>query len=173
MPQNRHNGPRVAGLGALRLRWVVLGGAWCLVQVLLPLREHLYPGDARWTGEGYRFSWNVLLTERAGSVAFLVTEPSTGRRFTADASELYTPTQLRVMSSEPDLIQQAARAIAAEQRAQGHEVEVRVDAYLSFNGRPAVRSIDPTVDLAAAPRGLGHRDWVLPQPWARSRSGQG
>ena len=41
-------------------------------------------------------------------------------------------------------------------------VEVHVDAWLSFNGRPARRWIDPSVDLAAAPRSPWHKRWILP-----------
>ena len=149
-----------------RVRPLVLGAAacWVAVQVALPLRHLAYPGDHRWTTEGYRFGWNVLLVERSGSVTFVVSEPTSGRTWTADAEALYTPNQIRVMSGEPDLIQQAARAIRDEEAARGHRVEVRVDAWLSFNGRPARRWIDPTVDLAAEPRTLWAKDWILPGP---------
>ncbi|HEY9558115.1 MAG TPA: HTTM domain-containing protein, partial [Acidimicrobiales bacterium] len=144
---------------------LVAAGAWALVQVALPLRHLAYPGDHRWTGEGYRFGWNVLLSEKAGSVTFRVHDPTTGDRWIADASLLYTPTQRRVMAAEPDLIHQAAIAIASEERRErGHQVEVRVDAWASLNGRPAVRLIDPDVDLAAADRDLWHDRWMLPGP---------
>lgn len=135
--------------------------AWVLVQLALPLRHLAYPGDHRITAEGYRFGWNVLLVERTGSVTFLVHDPATGRTQTFDAARLYTPTQLRVMAGEPDLIQQAAHAIAAHEAAEGRDVQVTVDAWLSFNGRPAVRWIDPDVDLAAEPRNPWHKRWIL------------
>jgi hypothetical protein len=140
-------------------------GLWIVVQVALPLRHLAYPGDHRWTGEGYRFGWNVLLVERQASVTFVVHDPATGRDRSADPTRLFTPTQLRVMRGEPDLIQQAARAIAVDEARRGHPgVEVRVDAWLSFNGRPAQRWIDPTVDLAAEPRSPWHQAWILPEP---------
>ena len=72
---------------------------WVVVQLALPLRHLAYPGDHRWTGEGYRFAWNVLLVEKAGSVTFLVHEPSTDRTWVADPSQLYTRTQVRVMAT--------------------------------------------------------------------------
>lgn len=143
---------------------VAFAAAWVVVQVALPLRHLAYPGDHRWTAEGYRFGWNVLLVERTGSVTFLMTEPSTGRTWTANPASLYTQAQLRVMAGEPDLIHQAALAIAADEARRGHEVEVRVDAWLSFNGRPAERWIDPEADLAHEPRGLGPKAWILPRP---------
>ncbi|MCB0988311.1 MAG: HTTM domain-containing protein [Microthrixaceae bacterium] len=146
-------------------RWAFgLAVTWAAIQVALPLRHLAYPGDHRWTAEGYRFGWNVLLVERSGSVAFEVYEPSTGHRWTADAEALYTPNQVRVMNGEPDLIQQAAREIRSAEAEKGHRVEVHVDAWMSFNGRPAQRWIDPTVDLAAQPRNLWPKPWILPRP---------
>lgn len=143
---------------------VGLALAWVVIQLALPARHLAYPGDHRWTGQGYRFAWNVLLVEKAGAVTFLVHDPATGRDWVADPGDLYTRTQRRVMSTEPDLIHQAALAIAADQARGGHPVEVRVDAWISLNGRPAVRLIDPTIDLAAEPRDPWTDDWILPAP---------
>ena len=135
------------------------------MQLALPLRHLAYPGDHRWTGQGYRFAWNVLLAEKAGSVTFLVHEPATGRRWVADPTELYTPNQLRVMATEPDLIHQAALAIAADERARGPRRRgPRRRVGVSLNGPPAARLIDPTVDLAAQPRDPWSDDWILPAP---------
>jgi hypothetical protein len=136
--------------------------AWVGMQVALPLRHLAYPGDHHVTGEGYRFGWNVLLVERSGSVTFVVEHPATGRRSTADPARLYTPAQLRVMAGEPDLIQQAAQAIAADEAGRGNPgARVFVDAWMSLNGRPAERWIDPGVDLAAEPRDPWHKEWIL------------
>jgi hypothetical protein len=131
---------------------------WCVVQVALPLRHLAYDGDHRWTGQGYRFAWNVLLVEKAGSVTFLVHDRANGRTRATDGSELYTRAQIQVMATEPDLIHQAALALAA---AEGPGAEVRVDAWVSFNGHPPERFIDPDVDLAAEPRDLWDDDWIL------------
>lgn len=164
-PADRPRAVRVASTA--RWRRGMLGVAvvaWVVVQLALPLRHLAYPGDHRWSGQGYRFAWNVLLTERAGSVTFVVTDPRAGRTWIADVDRLYTPTQVRVMSGEPDLVHQAARTIAAEERADGREVEVRVDAWVSLDGRPPARIIDPTVDLASEPLDLRPDDWILPRP---------
>ena len=69
------------------------------------------------------------------------------------------------MATEPDLIHQAALELARRARGDGHErVEVRADAYVSLNGRPAARLIDPRVDLTTQPRDLWHDEWILPGP---------
>jgi hypothetical protein len=122
------------------------------------------PGDARWTNEGYRFSWNVLLTEKGADVRFRVTEAATGTEWVETASDLYTPTQWRAMASDPELIRQAAHAIAGVYGVSGRRVQVRADAFVSFNGRPAQRLVDPTVDLSREPYRLLGQPWILPGP---------
>jgi hypothetical protein len=142
---------------------VALGAVWLALQVAMPLRHWFIPGDYRWTNEGYRFAWVVLLTEKGGDASFRVREPTTGREWIETADDLYTPGQWRVMATEPDLIRQAAHAIAARQRDLGREVEVRADAFVSLNGRPAARIVRPDVDLAREPWRV-HQRWILPAP---------
>ena len=137
---------------------------WVALQVLIPLRHLVVDGDVRWTGEGYRSSWNVLLTERGGSVAFRVTDPVTGLVTVTDATDLYTPLQWKQMSTDPEMIRQAAHLLGRLHGVDGERAEVRVDAFVSLNGRRAARLIDPTVDLAREPFRLGHQPWILPAP---------
>ena len=140
-----------------RLAWVA-AAAWVAMQLALPLRHLAYPGDHRWTGQGYRFAWNVLLTEKAGSVAFVVREPASGRTWVADPTELYTPTQLRAMATEPDLIHQAALAIAARGAVpwpRGRGPRRRV----GFARRPARSPLDRP---HGRPRGRAPRPLVRP-----------
>ena len=128
-----------------------LGAVWLMLQLLLPLRHFLMAGDAVLTGEGYRFAWNVLAVEKAGSVSFRVTDVAAGTTWIDDATDLYSPTQIRVAASEPDLILQMAHAVAAAWGTPGQMIEVRADAFVSINGRPEQRLLDPAVDLAALP----------------------
>ena len=133
--------PRRPGRAGRTPRVLVVLGASCgsRSRSLVPLRHWVVPGDYRWTNEGYRFAWVVLLTEKGGDVSFRVREPATGREWIETAQDLYTPTQWRVMATEPELIRQAAHAIAERQAAGGRDVEVRADAFVSLNGRPAQR----------------------------------
>ena len=41
-------------------------------------------------------------------------------------------------------------------------VEVRADGFMSLHGREYQRLVDPTVDLAAERRTLGHASWIVP-----------
>ncbi len=143
--------------------------AWAAVQVALPLRHLAYPGDARWTGEGFRFAWNVLAVEKVGWVSFRITDPE-GRTWVDDGSGIYTRSQLRVAPGEPDMIAQMALALA---EAEGPDTEVRVDAFVSVNGREAVRIIDPAIDLASLQPGARSIDFVLAQHDSTTASAEG
>ena len=58
----------------------VLFIAFFVLQLLLPLRYLLYPGKLFWTEQGYRFSWRVMLIEKAGYAQFFIHEPKMDRK---------------------------------------------------------------------------------------------
>ncbi len=134
-----------------------------VVQVLVPLRSVLYPGHLFWTEEGYRFSWRVMLMEKAGYATFRVRDPATGRQWEVANWEYLTPNQEKMMATQPDMILQFAHFLEDTYRQQGLEdVEITVEAYVTLNGRRSRLMIDPSVDLTAVERGLRHKTWVLP-----------
>ncbi len=145
-------------------RWALpLLGAYFALQLALPLRHWLYPGDARWTEQGLRFSWSVMVMEKNGAVDFRVVEPDTGRVFHVPPSDYFTPYQVAMMSPQPDMVQEAARVIAADFRARGvRSPQVFADAFASLNGRAMQRLVDPRVSLAEEPDGLANKSWILP-----------
>ena len=66
-------------------------------------------------------------------------------------------------TSWPDLVHQAAHAVAAREVDNGREnVSVYVHAIQSIHGRAWQAAIDPDVDLAATPRTCGPKSWVMP-----------
>ena len=137
--------------------------AYFTLQLLVPVRHLLYPGDVCWTEQGFRFSWNVMLMEKNGSVDFRIVEPGTGRHFRASALDYFTRYQTKMMAPQPDMVLQAAQVVAADFRARGvQEPQVFVDAFASLNGRPMQRLIDPRVDLARQVDSLAPKPWILP-----------
>jgi len=151
-----------------RWRLAALAALWVIVQIALPLRHHVYPGDHRWTGEGFRYGWNVMLVEKAADLNFVITEPLTGHTWREDGRSTFTPQQWRAMSTDPELTRQAAHIIADRESAERPgPVQVRVDVNVSLNGRPAQPLIDPTVDLADEAFRLGPQPWILPGPTTR------
>jgi len=151
--------------------------AWFVVQLVVPLRRLAYPGDTCWTEEGYRFAWQVMLIEKTGQVDFVVRDAEGETVF--PAREVLTPLQLRMMTTQPDLILAFAHYLRDRWIDEGRGTpEVRAEAWVSLNGRRAQLLVDPETDLAQATPGVAHADWILPleggvvreSPWDASSS---
>lgn len=138
-------------------------GVYFAIQLILPLRHFLYPGDVNWTEQGHRFSWHMKLRDKASSARFFVTDPVTGTTWEAEPERYLTDRQIDEMSSRPDMILQFAHYLAALMQEDGYErVEVRAQVMASLNGRRPQLLVDPQVDLAAEMRLLGISDWIMP-----------
>ncbi|MEM8488137.1 MAG: HTTM domain-containing protein [Bacteroidota bacterium] len=143
-------------------RLMTIAVVFLVIQSLLPLRHVLYPGNRMWTEEGFRFAWHVMVAEKTGSVTYNILDPDSGNRWSINPSDELTPRQESQMSFQPDLIWQYARHLENRFRAAGYQdVEVRAEAYVSFNGRSSRLLIDPTVDLTQVQRGPGPAPWII------------
>ena len=141
---------------------ITFASVFVLVQVLVPLRFLLYPGNVNWTEEGFRFSWRVMLVEKTGQVEFTVLTDSPERRYTIFPRADLTPLQYKMMVTQPDMIHEYALHIAKRFRRQGHErVRIHAKAWAALNGRPSQRLVDPSVDLASQPRSLRPSQWIV------------
>jgi vitamin K-dependent gamma-carboxylase-like protein len=146
-----------------RDRWQ-LGWVACYVvlQLILPLRHFLYPGNVNWTEEGHRFSWHMKLRDKQGDVRFTARNGTTGSEWSVDPHAYLVDWQVEEMSTRPDMIQQLCHRIAEDAAAAGEPVQVRVSAMVSLNDRPLQLLIDPSVDLAGEARSLWPARWIVP-----------
>lgn len=145
-------------------RWgAVALAAYVAVQVALPLRHWLYPGDVAWTEEGHRYAWRMKLRDKdATHVEFRVVDAA-GASWAVDPRAVLSARQARKMSTRPDMILQFAHRLADWGGAAGvGPVRVYATVEASLNGRPARPLVDPAVDLAAEPRSWRPKRWVLP-----------
>ena len=129
------------------------------LQLLFPLRHWLYPGDDKWTDEGFRQAWKVMLVEKTGHATFYVTDPENGRMRTIYPSQYLTRAQEKQMAFQPDMILEFAHFLADEF---GGNVEVTAEVWVSLNGRSSRLLIDPTTNLAAESNTLRPKSWILP-----------
>ena len=132
-------------------------------QCLLPLRHWLYPGAAHWTEEGFRYAWQVMLVEKSGHAVFTMHDPASKRAWRVYPSEYLTPHQEGQMAFQPDMLLAFAHFLAAEFARQGVVgAEVRAEVFVSLNGRPPQRLVDPLVDLVRCEDSLRPKPWILP-----------
>ncbi|SNS52723.1 Vitamin K-dependent gamma-carboxylase [Ekhidna lutea] len=132
------------------------------IQLLLPWRYLMYPGELFWTEEGFRFSWRVMLMEKAGYANFKIVDRTNNETFYIDNSDFLTSFQEKQMSFQPDFILDYAHYLRDHFAAQGKEVEVYVESYVALNGRRSQPYIDPSVDLANQKKSFKHKNWILP-----------
>jgi hypothetical protein len=142
---------------------LALLGTYLVVQLLMPLRHFLYPGNVSWTEEGHNFAWHMKLRTKRGESLFTITHPATGKTWIVKPEDYLEARQAVKMSNKPDMILVFAHHLAEQKRREGYDnVEVRAQVTSSLNGRSPQVLIDPTVDLAKEPRSLLPARWIVP-----------
>lgn len=133
------------------------------LQFAFPWRQLLYPGNTCWTEEGFRFAWHVMLMEKTGQVDFRVVDDYGGKSWIVTPGQSLTPLQLRMMSTQPDMILSFAHHLEEVWKRQGYaDVSVYADAWASLNGRPRQRLVRPDVDLSEQQEGWAPKTWIVP-----------
>ncbi|NRR90719.1 HTTM domain-containing protein [Winogradskyella undariae] len=133
------------------------------LQLVFPWRYLVYPNELFWTEEGFRFSWRVMLMEKAGYANFKIVNSETNDFFYVDNTDFLTPFQEKQMSFQPDFILEYAHYLGDHFKSQGHQnIQVFVDCYVALNGRLSQPYIDPKIDLYKEKESFKHKNWILP-----------
>ena len=141
----------------------VLLGLVILIQILLPFRYLLYPGELFWHEQGYRFSWRVMLMEKRGYTQFKIVDSVTKKQFYVKNEDFLTEFQEKQMSFQPDFILEFAHHLGSFYNNHGHKnIQVFADSYVALNGRKNQQFIDPNVNLLEQTNGFENKEWILP-----------
>lgn len=133
------------------------------IQLFLPFRYLFYPGHLFWTEQGYRFSWRVMLMEKAGTTFFFVREKETGRESEISNCDYLTPMQEKMMSTQPDMMIQYAKFLKEEYKKQGiKNPGIYAEAYVTLNGKPSQLMVNKTLDLSLLEDDYSNKSWLLP-----------
>jgi hypothetical protein len=134
-----------------------------VIQLLIPFRYALYPGELFWREDAYRFSWRVMLMEKKGYANFKVVNPEKDSFFYVDNSDFLSSFQEKQMSTQPDFILEYAHFLGEHFKAQGHQpIEIYVESYVALNGRRSQPYINPEVDLLKQYESFQPKSWILP-----------
>jgi hypothetical protein len=137
--------------------------SYCLFQLAFPWRYLFYPGNLFWTEEGYRFSWRVMLMEKAGTATFFVKDANSGREGIVDNREFLNAHQEKQMAMQPDLILQFAKFLARHFESEGMvNPSVRAEVYVTLNAKPSQLLIDPSIDLSKLDDTWAPKSWINP-----------
>ncbi len=157
-----HVSPSTKGLLIPR-RWSFgIALAFLVIQAVVPLRSIAAPGALFWHEQGYRFSWRVMLMEKAGWATFYIVD-SSGKEQEVDIDNWLSPNQQKAMSTQPDMIVDFGHTLgdAWDERI-GEEVRVRSEIWVSLNGRRSQLFVNPYVDLRTLSKATKRSDYLIP-----------
>lgn len=157
-PVGHHWSPRLPRL----TQWAVVG--FIAIQLVLPLRHMVYPGNLLWHEQGYRFGWRVMLVEKSGQAVFTVYNQQGVLLGEVDNQAYLSPYQEKQMAIQPDLILQYVHFLKdtlASQYQLG-DLQIKCNSQVALNGRSAQALIDDSVDLTQEEEGWSNKSWVLP-----------
>ena len=134
--------------------------ALLMCHFILPWRYLLYPGNVMWHEQGFRFSWRVMLMEKNGYTELNVITPS-NKIYLVDNSKYLTPLQVKMMSTQPDMILEYSQIVAQDFEKRGFEkFKIEADSWVSLNGRKPFRMIQNNVDLRTQKSGFATKTWI-------------
>ncbi|QPJ62412.1 MAG: HTTM domain-containing protein [Candidatus Nitronauta litoralis] len=139
-------------------------GVYCAVQLLLPFRHWLYPGNVSWNEEGHRFAWHMKLRSKRGDISYVVEDPVSGKEWRPDLEDDLTPRQIKKMAGRPDMILQYAHLLRDRYIGEGvANPIVRAETFLSYNFRDPRPFIDPEANLSKLEYSPWlSNNWILP-----------
>jgi hypothetical protein len=134
-----------------------------IIQVIFPLRFLMYPGNLFWTEQGFRFSWRVMLMEKAGKAFFYVHDPVTNQSGEVMMNNYLTPNQEKMMATQPDMILQYAQFLKKKYEQTGlQNPKITVESYVTLNGKGSQLFINKYVDLTKIHDSFTNKWWILP-----------
>lgn len=139
-----------------------------VLQLLLPFRSFLLPGDTNWTGIGRQFSWRMKVQARqVHEFRFVAKDKNTGQEFELPQDQLLSminTMQRRYMAENPVMVWQFAQYLSTrtlKTELRGYSLHAYIN--VTYNGHEPQYVIDPTVDLIAADYNpLKENTWILP-----------
>jgi len=133
---------------------------FCGLQLLIPFRQFLYPGNVAWTEEGHRYAWRMMLRGKSGKGYFQLKNLAGDESQKVYASKYLSAKQNRKFKSHPDMLLFVAHHIRDEYMLTWGTDSVAVYAHfeVKLNGRNYQQYTDSSVNLAV-------EEWSWTKPW--------
>lgn len=137
------------------------------IQLALPLRHFLFPGNTEWTGHGQRFAWRMKIQYRkVDTLEFKVWDIKKKIIYPIDfRSYGMNQDQITALSYYPKTAVQFAQFLKTHSLTnKGMDtVQIRSRLKVSLNGRPSQLMFDNKVDVASLKvRPFDSNNWVTP-----------
>lgn len=139
---------------------------YLLIQLYLPLRHWLYPGNVNWTEEGHRMAWRMMLRSKQGNIYFTVKHPESQLEEKVYPISHLTAKQSAKVATHPDMIWQFCQYLKQHYAQKGYEnIEIYAHSEVSLNGGAFGPLVKPDVNLAQVRwERFKHASWITPFP---------
>lgn len=157
--------PSWSSISSLSRLGFALATLYVIVQLLLPLRPAILPGDSNWNEHGHRFAWRMMLRHKEALTHYLVVDQDSDDYLFLPSTTVLSGYQAQRADHHPELIRQTAVQIskaAAELGVPNNRVYAL--ALVALNGRKPIALVDPTVDLSRVRPSDWTSDWITPDP---------
>jgi len=137
---------------------------YCLIQLALPLRQHLYSGNKLWTSQGERFAWRMILKRERSTLDIYLTDPRTNKTYTINPFKTYlSRRQYQIMATRPEMLLQFAHFLRDKAIKEGiANPIIHMDNHHGINGRPLQQKILSTTNLSLIKKTDPYTSWLLP-----------
>jgi hypothetical protein len=134
------------------------------LQILLPLRHHLYSGNVDYTGEGQRFAWRMKSVYKDFEIAFRLVDEQQGISAVLDPRQVLTVKQYTNLGYYPELILPVADNLRKKALEKGiADPKIYVEYKVAFMGLPMHYIVDPNRELSTLKQSpFRHSTWILP-----------
>ena len=139
--------------------------AYCAIQVLLPLKPFVLPGDRDWLGTGQRFCWHMKVQARAITwMEFAIMDPQYDQPVPVDFTTFINTQQAKTMAQDHAMVVQFCKFLKKEAENRGMKnTRILADIQVEYNGRKSQHFVDPKVDLSEVALPLiGVPSYVMP-----------
>jgi hypothetical protein len=121
-----------------------------IFQLLFPFRGHFLPNPLDWTTIGNRFSWRMKVdTRSAEKMEFYIYSPDFQGPVPVEVQTFINDVQIRHLAMDPRSIRDFAKFLENEALAyQTKEPVIKANIDVRYNGRAAVRFVNPELNLA-------------------------
>lgn len=137
---------------------------YILIQLILPLRHHLYEGNVDYTGEGQRFSWRMKSVYKDFEISIRLVDEERGIEANLDPRTVLSVKQYTNLGYYPELIIPLSENLRRSAIEKGvKDPKIYIDYKVGFMGLPLQYMVDPTIELASlcySP--FKHSSWILP-----------
>lgn len=137
---------------------------YVLIQLFLPFRHYLTPGDVDWTSEGFYFAWRLKVRSKVSSAVIKLKDGPNGELVTVNPYKFLNTLQYQAVCDDPAGMYSFVQQLKKKGPSLGvNQPLFYLTWYSSMNSHPKQLVVDSTVEFGSLKHKLfGGDAWIIP-----------